>query len=119
MTCHNHQGTPAAGACVTCGLTYCRECLVELDGVYFCKTHVAEKLTALRQSATSHPPKSKLMIWLLTFFLGTLGIHRFYLKRYLTGVLWLFTGGLFGVGWLIDVLLATMGLLGEPQPKNK
>jgi hypothetical protein len=41
------------------------------------------------------------LLWLIGF--GTLGIHRFYLGRFGTGLLWLFTGGLFGVGALIDL----------------
>lgn len=40
--------------------------------------------------------------WLLQTFLGVLGLHRFYLRRWLTGLLWLLTGGLFLVGWLYD-----------------
>ena len=40
--------------------------------------------------------------WILLTFLGILGIHRFYLGRIGTGLLWLFTGGLFGIGWLYD-----------------
>lgn len=40
--------------------------------------------------------------WLLLTFLGVLGIHRFYLGKILTGILWLLTGGLLGLGWLYD-----------------
>jgi TM2 domain-containing membrane protein YozV len=40
--------------------------------------------------------------WLLLTFLGIFGAHRFYLGRILTGLLWLFTGGLFGLGYLYD-----------------
>jgi TM2 domain-containing membrane protein YozV len=40
--------------------------------------------------------------WILQTFLGVFGVHRFYLGKWLTGLLWLFTGGLFLVGWLYD-----------------
>ena len=40
--------------------------------------------------------------WILLAFLGYLGIHRFYMGKILTGILWLVSGGLFGIGWLYD-----------------
>jgi len=36
---------------------------------------------------------------------GMLGIHRFYLGRYVSGIIWLFTGGLFGIGVFFDIFL--------------
>lgn len=41
--------------------------------------------------------------WLLLTFLGVFGIHRFYLGKWLTGLLWLVTGGLFALGLLYDL----------------
>lgn len=40
--------------------------------------------------------------WLLLTFLGLLGVHRFYQRKWITGVLYFFTGGLFLLGVLYD-----------------
>ena len=42
--------------------------------------------------------------WLLLTFLGVFGIHRFYMGKILTGLLYLITGGLLGIGILYDFL---------------
>ena len=61
--------------------------------------------------------KSQIVALLLCIFLGLLGIHRFYLGYTGMGLLYLFTAGLFGIGWLIDIILLIIpnGL----TPKNK
>jgi TM2 domain-containing membrane protein YozV len=48
-------------------------------------------------------PKDYNLAWVLLTFLGLLGVHRFYLEKWVTGVIWLLTGGLFLVGWLYDL----------------
>ncbi|UCD74296.1 MAG: NINE protein [Phycisphaerales bacterium] len=44
------------------------------------------------------------LLWFLGG-LGLLGLHRFYLGRHRTGLLWLFTGGLLGIGAVADLFL--------------
>jgi TM2 domain-containing membrane protein YozV len=50
-----------------------------------------------------------LIAFLLCFFLGYLGFHRFYAGKVGTGVLYLLTGGLFGIGVLVDCILLVFG----------
>lgn len=56
--------------------------------------------------------KSKWVALLLCFFFGMLGAHKFYEGRILLGIVYIFTGGLFGIGVLIDFI----SLLFKPNP---
>ena len=56
--------------------------------------------------------KNKWVSFLLCLFLGYLGIHKFYEGRVLMGILYLFTGGLFGIGIIVDLIV----LLFKPNP---
>lgn len=47
---------------------------------------------------------NKFVGYLLWLF-GFTGAHRFYFGRPKTGILWFFTGGLFLVGWIVDLFL--------------
>lgn len=40
--------------------------------------------------------------WLLLTFLGIFGIHRMYMHKWFTGIIYLLTGGLLGFGYLYD-----------------
>lgn len=43
---------------------------------------------------------------ILSIFLGMLGVHRFYRNQIGIGILYLFTAGLFGIGWIVDIINA-------------
>ena len=47
---------------------------------------------------------SKVIGYVLWIF-GFTGSHRFYFGKPISGTIWLFTGGLFVIGWLIDLFL--------------
>jgi TM2 domain-containing membrane protein YozV len=48
-------------------------------------------------------PYDYTIAWVLLTFLGYLGVHRMYLGKWITGLIYLFTGGLLGIGWLYDL----------------
>lgn len=56
--------------------------------------------------------RNKWIAFALCLFIGCFGIHKFYEGKVGMGILYLFTGGLLGVGWLID----TVVLLFKPNP---
>lgn len=41
--------------------------------------------------------------WLFLVFLGFFGIHRFYMGKWISGIIWFFTGGFFLLGYLYDM----------------
>jgi TM2 domain-containing membrane protein YozV len=49
--------------------------------------------------------KSKIATYFLWFFLGIFSAHRFYLGKIGSGILYLLTGQLLGIGWVIDFFL--------------
>lgn len=43
------------------------------------------------------------LAWLLLAFLGLFGIHRMYMGKWITGLIYLCSAGLFGIGYIYDL----------------
>ena len=65
--------------------------------------------------------KNRTVALLLCIFLGGLGIHRFYVGKVGTGIIWLLTGGVCLIGVLVDIVLIIVGSFtdSEGQPLEK
>lgn len=67
---------------------------------------------------------SPLAEFLVTLFAGYLGVHRFLKRQIVWGVVYLFTFGLFGIGWIVDTIVAGITLFQKrsayhSQPSNQ
>ena len=53
--------------------------------------------------------KRKIIALLLCIFFGEIGVHYFYVGRIGMGLLYFFTVGLFGIGWIVDIFRIALG----------
>jgi len=96
---------------------YCKHCgkIIDIEAIIcvYCGKQV-EVLTVINQpqpiiqnnsSGRRQKEKNKWVVLILCILFGWFGIHRFYEGKIITGIIWLFTFGLFGIGWFIDFLI--------------
>ena len=62
-----------------------------------------------RQLAAGESERLILPAFVLCFFLGYMGAHRYYAGKIGTGLLMLFTAGGLGIWWLIDLIMILAG----------
>ena len=95
--------------CPVCGAA------MEEDICSYCgyRKNIQESVCAEKTTENEIPygisQKNKTTALLLCIFLGGLGAHRFYVGKAGTGILYLCTGGLLGIGWIIDIIRIATG----------
>ena len=127
MRCADHLQIEAYGYCDYCGKPYCKECLAEIRGKYYCREHAVYAFSEKPQYAApatptpvvvnnyihpsydTYPYKSRLAAAILCLFFGVLGFHRFYVGKIGTGLIWFFTAGFFTIGWILDLIFIILG----------
>ncbi len=88
------------GSTVAAGASYCAGC-----GTLVRAAAVGRKSKEYEEVSDY----SRLLALLLCVFLGYVGAHRFYVGKVWTGMLWLLTGGILGVGYVSDIVALIMG----------
>ncbi len=91
---------------VTAQMLYCRACGKQMHQSATACPACGAVQSALGNSASD---KRILPAFLLCFFFGWLGVHRFYVGKVGTGVIQLFTFGGFGIWMLIDFIMIVVG----------
>ncbi|MEI8157795.1 MAG: TM2 domain-containing protein [Burkholderiales bacterium] len=86
-------------------MVFCRGCGKEIHETASACPHCG----AQQNSKKDTSDKSWLPLVLMSFFVGFLGVHRFYVGKVGTGILMLLTFGGFGIWALIDFIMILMG----------
>lgn len=110
MRCFEHASREALGSCVSCGKGVCLDCLTKSQGRIYCFqcqptnhtnlniqiNHQAQSLTRAlshnlnrNQSMVVMSEKNRYIASLLALFVGTFGVHKFYLNQPFWGVMYI------------------------------
>ena len=72
-------------------------------------THSSDKRAVGENNNFGYSAKNRVVALVICVFFGEFGIHYFYVGKIGTGLLYMFTFGLFGIGWFIDIIRIACG----------
>ena len=85
----------------------CEWCGKEIEGIGYEGSFCSRKCYEEKQNSIS--PCSKNVDLLICIFAGYFGAHKFYEGKTGKGILYLFTAGLFLIGWISDIIKIASG----------
>jgi len=102
---------------------YCSNCGAEIDDKAVicvkcgCSTKNNTNSSISYSNNGSVSDKSRMIAFLLAFFVGVIGVHRFYLGRVGSGIAMIFTFGGFGIWAMIDWIVILCGSFKDKEGK--
>ncbi|MCI5718419.1 MAG: NINE protein [Alistipes sp.] len=99
------------------GLIYCKDCGRQISDAAQACPYCGSPLKDMAPADPNKSPKDWLTTLLLCFFLGTLGIHSFYVGKTVIGVVQLITLGGCGIWTLVDFIMILCGSYKDSEGK--
>lgn len=96
---------PTCGSVIPAAAVICTNCGCQAGQLQQPVQPVVQPVVMYPQAGAYRKPKDKWVAFFLCLFLGVLGVHKYYEGKVGLGLLYMFTGGLFGIGWLIDLIV--------------
>lgn len=106
---------PDCGASMAAADRFCASCRWDAQNP---EKHASPGLPSSPRSLGPPSDKSRMTTLLLCVFGGFLGLHRFYVGRVGSGVLWFVSFGLLSVGWIYDLVMVATGEFVDDQGKR-
>lgn len=98
---------------------FCNTCGAQIaDNSKFCPSCGAPVKGATNSNDSSVSRKSRLVALLLCWFLGVLGIHRFYVSRHISAIFMILTVGGLGIWALVDLFVILFGDFKDSEGKK-
>lgn len=113
--CSSCGGPIEQGKCSYCGATYASIPATAPEQETVTRrttttTHVVVNQGTPVYTGQNDPPlKNRWTAFFLCLFLGYFGAHNFYAGKIGMGFLYLFTAGLLGIGWIVDIIRILTG----------